>query len=67
MIAFGEGHAEIARLKVEAGADIDLANNNGRTALMIASGEGHAEIAGLLVEAGADKRLCNCCWRPLLT
>jgi uncharacterized protein len=35
-------------------AELDLADDRGRTALMIASEAGHAEIAALLVKQGAD-------------
>ena len=59
MRAFGHGHAEIARLLLEAGADKDLADNSGETALMLSSVLGHAEIARLLLEAGAGKDLAN--------
>ena len=42
------------RLLIEAGADLDKANNDGWTPLWIASQNGHLEVVRLLVEAGAD-------------
>ena len=52
------GHVEVVRLLVEAGADKDFAYN-GETALTCASQSGHAEVVRLLVEAGANKDWAN--------
>jgi len=49
------GHLDVARLLVEAGADIDKAKDNGYTSLHIASLWGHLEVVKYLVEQGADK------------
>ena len=54
MHASEHGHLEVARLLVEAGADIHCLNHDGKTALMYASVSGHLGVARLLVEAGAD-------------
>jgi ankyrin repeat protein len=53
-IASQDGHVEVARLLIEAGADIDKAKDNGVTPLYVASQNGHVEVARLLIEAGAD-------------
>ena len=44
---------------MEAGADLNLANNNGLTALMLAAGHGHVEVVRVLLEAGADVNLAS--------
>ncbi|OLQ12301.1 Kinase D-interacting substrate of 220 kDa [Symbiodinium microadriaticum] len=48
-----EGHVEIVRLLLEAGANTG-AKSSGYTALIFSSKEGHIEIVRLLLEAGAD-------------
>ena len=48
------GHTESVRLLLEAGADKDKRDGQGRTALIEASLGNHAEIAQLLLEARAD-------------
>ena len=52
-VAF-KGYAEIAKLLVEAGADVDYRNDVGQTALMMAVLFGQTVIVDLLVGAGAD-------------
>jgi ankyrin repeat protein len=49
----GDGVATVELLLAK-GAQLDLADNRGRTALMIAAERGHAEIVKLLLAAGAD-------------
>lgn len=49
----GPRHQDIVRLLIEAGADPDLADNEGVTALQHAQQRGHREIEALLREAGA--------------
>ena len=44
---------------LEAGADKNLADNDGSTALMMAAVQGHATVLRLLLEAGADKNLAD--------
>jgi len=50
---------EIARLLVEAGADLNQANNDGSTALHTAAFFCRTEIVKLLLENGADKSIRN--------
>ena len=44
---------------VDAGAQLDLQDDEGYTALMDASGEGHTEIAVALISAGGQLDLQN--------
>ena len=55
-VAF-KGYADIARLLIEAGADLNRTNGNGGTALMFATLFGRNEIVKILLEAGADATL----------
>ncbi|CAE7366960.1 unnamed protein product [Symbiodinium natans] len=58
--ASGGGHVEVVRLLVEAGADKDVPDVDGCTALSLAAAEvGCIEVVRLLVEAGADKDLAD--------
>ncbi|CAE7828991.1 unnamed protein product [Symbiodinium sp. CCMP2456] len=66
MMAAAEGHAEILRLLLDAGAKKDLKDFRGRTALHMAVFEGHTETVRLLVDAGADKDLRDDCGRTAL-
>jgi ankyrin repeat protein len=50
-----EGHIEVVRLLVEAGADKEKERPGGYTPLFVACKNGHIEVVRLLVEAGADK------------
>jgi ankyrin repeat protein len=47
-------YAAITRLLVEAGAQLDFRNRDGRTALMLACAEGNVGSANVLLEGGAD-------------
>jgi uncharacterized protein len=54
----GVGPAAVERvidLLLAHGAELDAADNRGRTALMIASALGHAPTVGLLLQRGADR------------
>ena len=56
-IILGNPHVDVAQLLLEAGADKDLHNEYGSTALIHAARNGQLEIARLLVQAGAVKDL----------
>ena len=56
VVPVGDGLATV-ELLVSRGADLDRADDRGRTALMIAAERGHAEIAAWLVAHGADPDL----------
>ena len=47
----------MARMLLAKGADLDLQDNRGRTALMIAAELNHAAAVDLLLAHGADKTL----------
>ena len=53
------GKTEIARALIEAGADVNLKNNEGSTALHSAAFLCRLEIVEMLLENGADKELIN--------
>jgi ankyrin repeat protein len=52
MIAAAEGHADVVRLLIEAGADLNLSDHEGSTALLLARSYGHLDIAADLAAAG---------------
>eukprot|EP00512_Aurantiochytrium_limacinum_P012668 CAMPEP_0171569514 /NCGR_PEP_ID=MMETSP0961-20121227/2387_1 /TAXON_ID=87120 /ORGANISM="Aurantiochytrium limacinum, Strain ATCCMYA-1381" /LENGTH=466 /DNA_ID=CAMNT_0012123813 /DNA_START=510 /DNA_END=1907 /DNA_ORIENTATION=- len=54
-----EFHADIAQWLIRAGADLDIQDRNGDTALMLTSTLGEPEIARLIVSKGADLDLQN--------
>ena len=56
-----EGHIEVARALLQAGANARKSNEEGQTPLHLASREGHIEIVRALLEAGAgaDVRKCD--------
>lgn len=53
------GHPEIAKLLIEAGADINATNNDGSTALITAAFFCNTEIVKLLLDNEADKTIVN--------
>jgi ankyrin repeat protein len=55
MIAAVEGHADVARLLVEAGADVNVLDLEGSSALSLARSYGNLDIAAELVDAGATR------------
>ena len=59
IIASRNGHVEVVRALVEAGASVDQARNDGVTPLCIASEEGHVEVVRVLVAAGASVDQAN--------
>lgn len=58
-IAIINGFYDIAKILVEAGADVNKKNNVGTTPLMEAAIRGETECAKLLIDAGADVGLCD--------
>ncbi|HEY7689208.1 MAG TPA: ankyrin repeat domain-containing protein, partial [Dongiaceae bacterium] len=54
LYAARDGEAESARLLIQAGADLELAEYNGITPLLMAVSNDHHRIAGALIEAGAN-------------
>ena len=54
-VAAENGYHLIVRALLDAGADKDLANNNGATALHVAVKDGHDAIVRMLLAAGASK------------
>ena len=55
MFAAVHGHVQVVHLLVEAGADQDLANHDGQTALMLAEQYGRVEVARLLTELSENR------------
>ena len=53
-VASRNAHAEIARRLIEAGAEVNVKDDDGDTPLLLAARGGSAEVVGLLIEAGAD-------------
>ncbi|MDQ3290086.1 MAG: ankyrin repeat domain-containing protein, partial [Bacteroidota bacterium] len=49
-----KGYAEIAQLLIDNGADLNIQNGSGGTALMFATMFGRNKLVKLLTEAGAD-------------
>lgn len=54
MYACAGGHEPVVRRLLEAGANLEIHNENGHTALMEAASAGHVNIARLLVQSGAS-------------
>ena len=50
---------DVARVLVEAGADVNRQCEHGRTALHMAAAWGHADVAQLLLENGADATIVD--------
>ena len=53
MYAAMNGHEQVARVLLEAGAVVGAEDNDGSTALMLAAHNGHEQVARVLLEAGA--------------
>jgi len=54
LFAARQGEVEIARLLLNAGADIDSQAGNGTSPLVVAAHSGHSALAQMLLEEGAD-------------
>ena len=57
-VAAQKGHDAVVRMLLDAGADKDLATNDGCTPLHIAAERGNAAVVRALLDAGADKTMC---------
>ena len=66
IIAAGDGHHECVEVLIEAGADLDATDDQGRCAVEHARSQGHEEIAVLLVNAGASAAAVHSVERRLL-
>jgi uncharacterized protein len=53
-MAARHNRTEIVDLQIAAGADVNLKESNGMTALMISAFEGNLETTSLLIDAGAS-------------
>jgi hypothetical protein len=53
VVASSEGHRDIVALLIEHGADVNLRDSSGHTALYWARAKGNEDISQLLVQAGA--------------
>lgn len=53
MIASENGHDQVVRILIDAGANLDDQDEFGKTALKLASTKGHSLIVEMLKEAGA--------------
>ena len=53
-VASRNGHAEIVRRLIAAGATVNIKDDDGDTPLLLAARSGSAEVVQLLIEAGAD-------------
>ena len=49
----------IVRILIDAGANVDIKDDNGNTALMISSSKGNENITRILIDAGADMNIKN--------
>jgi ankyrin repeat protein len=58
-VAAIKGNEEIARMLIDAGANVNVQNKRGRTPLHRAASDGSVEIARMLIDAGARKDIPN--------
>src|SRR5437016_9167130 len=69
LFAAREGNLEMARILVDAGADIERASANGTRPLVVAIVNNHIELAMFLLERGADPNTADSFYKrtPLFT
>ncbi|OAQ61284.1 Pfs, NACHT and ankyrin domain-containing protein [Pochonia chlamydosporia 170] len=65
-LAAKNGHMEISRLLVDAGADLSIEDGRRRTPLYIALTEGHVKMASLFLDHGADPATLDSAGRTAL-
>ena len=59
MYAAREGAPDAARVLAEAGADVNLTDPDGTTALVVAIINGHYDTAAVLADKGADPNIAD--------
>jgi ankyrin repeat protein len=52
-------HSEILGILIDAGADLNIQETDGETALYLCARWNHPEILGILIDAGADLNIQN--------
>ena len=57
-VACGEGHLDVVRRLVEAGADVNAVGREGLTPLSLAAHSGNRDLAGYLISEGAEVDIC---------
>lgn len=62
MIAARRGHADVVTELIAHGAEVGVANRNGKTALAAACSGGHRDIASKLLQHGADAHAAEVLW-----
>ena len=60
MCAVQEAHKEVVSLLLKAGAEVNIQEETGKTALMMAVKKGYFDIASELLRAGADPNIQDC-------
>ncbi|KAF7516376.1 hypothetical protein G7054_g14184 [Neopestalotiopsis clavispora] len=66
--AFSNGHAEVVKMLLDQGANLNVANKDGWTPLNTASGNGHIKVVKMLLDKGADWAVASKDgWTPLST
>ena len=65
LFASREGHTEVARILLNAGAEIDGLAANGTSSLVVAAHSGHSNLAVMLIEMGADTNLIGAGYNAL--
>ena len=54
IVSARNGHTDIVKSLIDAGANLDLQNNQQTSALMFSAYFGHTDIVKLLIDAGAN-------------
>ena len=65
LFAAREGHTDVARLLLDAGAEINGVAANGTSPLVVAAHSGHSDMAQMLIEKGADTNLIGAGYNAL--